>query len=129
MAISYSFVGVRHARTLLTDIAQCGVEPPKVLTDLVEASDDLAQVSAVSDPMPGLVKAVAAGQLRGKELDKQIANAAAALQIREFRAGLKARVEPALIREFITALDEGGAADEIIDSLRPRIRRGRSQVG
>jgi hypothetical protein len=69
--------------------------------------------------MAGLVKAVAAGQLRGKELDKQIADAAATLQLRDFRAGLQARVEPALIREFVNTLDEGGAADAVIDSLRP----------
>lgn len=119
MAISYSFTGVRHARALLAEIAECGVEPPKVLTDLIGAFDDLAKASAVSDPIGELVKAVAGGQLRGKELDKRVAETAVAMHVAEFRAGLQARVEPVLVRQFINALDEGGAADEVIDSLRP----------
>ena len=118
MAISYSFVGIRHAQTLLNDIAQCGVEPPKELTDLVESFDELANVSGASDPIGGLVKAVSSGQLRGKELDKKITDTAIAVQVGEFRAGLRARVEPAIVRQFIEALDGGGAADSVIDSLR-----------
>lgn len=118
MPISHAHIGVRHARTLLKDVANCGVQPPKVLVDLVDAFDDLAKTAAASsDPTSDLVKAVAAGQLRGKELDKQIAQAAAAIQVQEFRRGLQGRVEPAVIRQFVAALDEG-AADAIIDSLR-----------
>jgi hypothetical protein len=98
MAISYSFVGVRHARTLLKDIAACGVQPPKALTDLVDAFDELTQAPAVSDPMTGLVKAIATGQLRGKDLDKQISEAAAALRVQEFRTGLRSRVEPVVVQ-------------------------------
>jgi hypothetical protein len=120
MPISHAHVGVRHARTLLADITQCGVQPPKVLTDLVDAFDDLAKASAASDPTADLVKAVTAGQLRGKELDKQIALAATAIQVQEFRSGLQVRVEPAVMRQFFEALDEGGAADAVIDSLRPQ---------
>lgn len=120
MSISYAHLGVRHARTLLKDIAACSVKPPVILTELVDAFDDLAQTSAVSDPTTDLVKAVAAGQLRGKDLDKQIAQAAAALQIQEFRRNLQARVEPAVVRQFVEALDEGGCADAVIDSLRPQ---------
>jgi hypothetical protein len=119
MAISYSFVGIRHARTVLADIGQCGVEPPKALTDLVAAFDDLARVPAISDPISALIKAVTSGKLRGKELDKQIAEAAAGVQVRDFRTGLQARVEPAIVKEFVEALDKGGAADAVIDSLRP----------
>jgi len=120
LAISYSFCSVRHVRTLLTEISQCGVEPPKVLTELVSAFDELEHVSAVSDPIAGLVKAIVSGQLRGKELDAAVDDADDALRHRDFRAGLAARVEPALVRECITALDAGGAADVVIDSLRPQ---------
>ena len=128
MAISYSFVGIRHAHGLLADIAQCGVEPPQALIDLVETFDELAHAPAVSDPIGGLIKAVSAGQLRGKDLEKQIADAATAVQLQEFRTGLQARVEPALVAEFIKTLDEGGAADAIIDSLRPAFDEAASKL-
>ncbi|WP_264992406.1 hypothetical protein, partial [Mycobacterium montefiorense] len=108
MAISYSHLGVRHARTLLKDIAECGVKPPKTLTDLVDAYDDLAQASGVSDPMAALVRVVATGQVRGQELDEQISAAAAAVHVQEFRRGLQQRVEPAVMQQFVEALDEGG---------------------
>ncbi|MCV7428061.1 hypothetical protein [Mycobacterium montefiorense] len=120
MAISYSHLGVRHARTLLKDIAECGVKPPKTLTDLVDAYDDLAQASGVSDPMAALVRVVATGQVRGQELDEQISAAAAAVHVQEFRRGLQQRVEPAVMQQFVEALDEGGCADAVIDSLRPQ---------
>lgn len=127
MAISSS-VGVRHARTLLSDIAACNVEPPKVLVDLVSAFDDLAQATATTDPAAELVKAVAGGRLRGKELDKQIAAAAAALQVQEFRRGLQQRVERPLLMQFVQALDEGGAADAVIDSLRPQFDEAAAEL-
>ena len=69
--------------------------------------------------MTGLVKAIVSGQLRGKELDKAVDAADDTVRHREFRIGLQPRVEPAMVREFITALDDGGAADAVIDSLRP----------
>ncbi|RFZ49347.1 hypothetical protein MSS2_04244 [Mycobacterium marinum] len=119
MAISYAHLGVRHARALLNDITACGVEPPTVLTELVAAFDDLQLAATSKDhPTTELVNAVAGGKLRGAALDKQIAAAAAATQVQEFRRNLQARVEPAVVRHLIKALDEGGAADAIIDSLR-----------
>src|SRR5215217_4434811 len=117
MAISYSFAGARQARALMRDIAEF-VEPPDELSSLVDAFDELAQASAVTDPTTELVHAVAAGKLRGKALDEQIAKAVSAIHIQEFRVGLKARVEPALVKQFVQALNDG-AADAVITSLSP----------
>ncbi|MEW5808566.1 MAG: hypothetical protein AB1925_03855 [Actinomycetota bacterium] len=119
MAISYSFVNTRHAQALLREIAQFGIEPPEALTSIIGAHEELAKVTAARDPMADLVKAIAAGSLRGDELEKQVDRAADELHRRQFRADLRAHVEPAIVRQFVNAVDEGGGADEIIDSLRP----------
>jgi hypothetical protein len=118
MAISYSFASARDAEALIEQVAQCGVQPPQELTDLLDAFAELSQTTTDTDQTADLVKDVAAGRLRGEALNERIAQAHAGIQLRDFRNGLKARVEPVLVKEFVKAL-EAGAADAIIASLSP----------
>lgn len=118
--IDYSFLGVRHAKALLAAIAECGVTPPKTLTGLVAGFDELKSVSTQTNAVDELVKKLASGKpMSTAERDKAIEAAWAAHEIGQFRFNICQRVEPALLRQFGQALEDG-AADDIIASLTPQ---------
>lgn len=106
------------ARRLLDSITRRGVAPPQQLVELVEAYDAIADVSGTTSAVDVLVKNVLDNGLRGKALEKAVADAAAVQAAVTFRQGLAQRVETAVVHKFVREL-ERGAADEVIDSLRP----------
>jgi hypothetical protein len=115
--LDHAYVGVRDAKALLAAVQDCGVTPPQLLTDLLTGYDELNSADTGTNALDQLVKVFSTGQaMTPDQRDKVIADAWAAQGIAEFRAGLQQRVEPALLRQFGQAL-ENGAADQVISAL------------
>lgn len=113
---------ITHARALLDCIEAAGGTAPAKLTNLLGVVDQLAAAPADADPLAGLVDALADGQVTAKQLDATLAKAAAAENAKVFRDRLRQQSSGLVVKRFRAALEDG-AADEILDSLRPIVAK------
>lgn len=91
---------------------------PQPWPTILEGDAVLASQVAPQDPARAIVDAARSGELTVYKRDTLV-NEAALAQMRATYAGdLRRRIEPLMVAAFHRALDDG-AADEILDSLRP----------
>jgi hypothetical protein len=111
-------ITITHCRSLAASVEKAGGTVPTVLQNLVGGFDDLAgQMEQPSDPARAILDAYAAGKPdRAAEL---IAAAAQIQHDADYRVGLRQRAEVLFRERFFKELCQG-AADEILDSLRPQ---------
>ncbi|MEU9807582.1 hypothetical protein [Mycobacterium sp. NPDC050853] len=117
-ALGSPYLGMRHCRAFLDQLSSGGVAAPAALTDIAAAAGRLGAIQAGGDAIAQLVEDVAGGKLAGQELDDAITAAANARQVSVFKSELVVMFDRRAARLFAHALNDG-AADEIIDSLRP----------
>jgi hypothetical protein len=109
---------IAECRHFTDAITAAGGTIPAPLAGLLSAADLLMRPSATQDPVRGILDAALAGELDAKHLDSLIVDAAAQQQIAAYRQELRSRAERVLVQAFAAAL-KNGAADEVLDSLRP----------
>lgn len=116
MIINPLLCEITHARRLMAAVTDCGVQPPKTLTSVLEGLDALTASSAPADPTHVLIK----GALHGgpAQAEKMLADYAVAKLVAEERKNLRGKLEPEFLVEFCERLEDGGA-DDILDALRP----------
>ena len=107
------------AERLVAAVQEVGGRVPVELTNILTTLDMLNAQSVRSDPALAIVRAGAAGQLSEKKLTAMLAEAAQAQQVVDYTGEARQRIEPLLVREFTAAL-QAGAANDLIDSLRPQ---------
>jgi len=107
------------AERLVNDVQKVGGRIPVQLTNILTTVDMLNAQSATVDPAIAIVKAGVAGNLSEKKLQAMLGEAARQQSVADYTGDLRlARLEPLLTHEFSAAL-KAGAADELIDGLRP----------
>jgi hypothetical protein len=110
---------IPEARRLVSDVKQLGGTAPPALTQLLDLVESVKSTPAVPDPVGGLVDAAAAGKAgTAAELTKLVERAAKAELEAEYFKRLQAGIARDVSKRFAAEL-RGGAADQIIDSLRP----------
>jgi hypothetical protein len=121
MKLNSLTVSYADVTRLLSAIAELDVTPPRALTEVVAAHEKLtaALSSVVTNPVKMLVTAALDGHAGAEKVDRLLERAALARLVAEERRGLDQRVEPALVEELGRRLD-AGAADEVLDLIRPR---------
>ena len=108
---------------LATAVQEVGGRIPKTLAGILSGAALLnAHSGAATDPARHIVEAAAAGELTADKLDKMLAEAAQQQQQITYRAELRRNSEHHFVGVFHRAL-EAGAADAILDSLRPAFER------
>lgn len=105
-------------KTLVNAVTAAQGRVPDVLGHILSSATLLDRHSTVSDPAKALVDAAVAGELDEKRLSGLIDQAAHAQMVADFTGDVRQRLAPMLTAAFRTALKDG-AADEILDSLRP----------
>ena len=109
---------MQSARQLIAAVKDLGITPPKPLNDIIAGFDVLATHAAQPDPAQTIIDAAADGELTAEHLDELINEAATAQLLNEYRGPLCQRLEGRFVERFHKALCDG-AADEILDGLRP----------
>lgn len=118
MAMNSVGASLPAARQLVQSVRDVGGTVPESLTRILAASELLSVQPAATDPVKAILNAAAAGELDESRLADLVADAAAASAVRDYRSQVAGRVEAGLLDRFYKALC-AGAADEILDSLRP----------
>jgi hypothetical protein len=111
---------MRKPQGLLHALEGVGVAAPKVLSNLAAGFDLLGPTvqPAATDPANAILAAAVDGKLTGKSLDQLLSVAAAEAATINYRADFRLRAECKFAHRFHAALLEG-AADEVLDSIRP----------
>jgi hypothetical protein len=118
---------ITDCRRFADAVTEAGGTIPAPLARLLSTADLLMRPAAAQDPVRGILDAARAEKLDEKTLDKLIADAAQQDQIVEYRQGVGARAERLLVEEVHAAL-KSGAADELLDSLRPQFDKAAEQI-
>ena len=95
---------------------------PDALGNLLRGYGVLTSPAATEDPANAILDAVVDGSLTEAKLQKMLPPAALADKTGEFRAGLAGRAERMCVQRWYRELEKG-AADQILDSLRPEFDR------
>jgi hypothetical protein len=116
--MAMGMIAIGDCRALVAAVEKAGGTVPASLQNLLAGFDALAgQTVQPSDPARAILDAYAEGnQDRAAEL---ITAAAQIEHDAEYRRGLQQRAQVLFVERFYTQLCEG-AADEILDSLRPQ---------
>lgn len=112
---------MRHPSALLHALDGLGVKPPKSLQGLAAGFELLGPTisAAATDPASAIVDAALAGTLSQKQLDDLLSKAAAQVQVNLYRQEFRLRADRNFGQRFHEIL-KFGAADAILDSLRPQ---------
>jgi hypothetical protein len=110
---------IASCRALVGDVEKAGGTVPDSLQNLMAGFDDISgQITQPrSDPVKQILDAYAAG--KPEQAAKLITAAAQIEHDAEYRTGLRQRAAVLFVERFHLQLCEG-AADEILDSLRPQ---------
>ena len=103
---------------LVTAVQEAGGRVPSTLANILDGAHLLATARPVSDPARDIVAASVDGTLTAATLDELITVAAHAQVVNAYLGELRQRSEGLFVKEFHKAL-RNGAADELLDSLRP----------
>ena len=119
-------ISISTCRALTQSVENAGGATPAVLRNLLDGYDNLANQTAPSDPARQIIDAYAEGK---PDRAAELITAAAQLQHdADYRSGLRQRAEGMVVERFFKELCRG-AADEILDSAAPPIRRRRRSTG
>jgi hypothetical protein len=102
-----------------TTVTNAGGTVPDSLSNLLRGYELLASPAPTQDPANGILDAVVDGSLTEAKLAKLLPAAAGAAAANHFRAELAGRAERMAVSRFYRLL-KAGAADQILDSLRPK---------
>ncbi|WP_333894510.1 hypothetical protein [Mycolicibacterium gadium] len=105
------------AKQLVAAVENAGGTVPAALTNALDGLDLLNAHAAPSDPALSILSAAVDGTLDAERLDQLCADAARDEAINTYRQQLRGRAEGLFLDRFHRTLC-GGAADEILDSLR-----------
>ncbi|BBY54215.1 hypothetical protein H7J07_06265 [Mycobacterium koreense] len=118
---------LNDARQLVATVTDLGGTVPEALSHLIAASDALTAAPKPVDPLAELLDHAAAGKLTAKKFEETASASAQAHVAAAHRNELAARAESGLVERFgKTLLD--GAADEILNSLRPQFDKAAKVV-
>ena len=116
------------ARQLVADVESLGGKAPKTLHNLLDAHAALtAPPAPASDPLATILDAATDGTLSAKKLAELIDASAQSRAAETFRGDLARRAAGELVRRFGVEL-LNGAADEILDSLRPAFEQAAATI-
>jgi hypothetical protein len=112
---------MRTAQQLLWALEGLKVKPPKVLQNIAAGFELLGAPiqPAAADPAEAIITAAVDGKLTPKSLDELLTTAAAENTTNNYRQEFRLKAERKFVRQFHAALVDG-AADEILDALRPQ---------
>ena len=109
-------------------VTSAGGVVPDSLGHLLRGHELLTAPRATEDPANLILDAAVDGSLTAAKLDKLLPAAALAATANEFRAELASRAERMLVQRWYRTLEKDGAADQILDSMRPKFNEHAEQI-
>jgi hypothetical protein len=114
-------------RQFAQSVTSAGGTLPETLAALLRSHEVLTAPVVTEDPGNAILDAAAAGALDQKLLAKLLGPAALAASAGQYRAELAGRAERMLVMRWYREL-KAGAADAILDSLRPAFNEHAEQI-
>ena len=108
-------------------VSRAGGRVPDTLANILHGAALLNAPSAAPAPAKAILDAAVAGQLTEKSLTGLIEKAAHAQMVATYRGEQRRDSEHMFVAEFHRALKDG-AADEVLDSLRPQFDAAAEQI-
>ena len=109
---------LRDAQQFVDDVEKAGGRVPDVLANVLSGEALLKAHGTPTDPARAIVDAAVDGTLTESTVAELIGQAAMAQMIASYGGDLRRRAERMFVDAFFSELQHG-AADEILDSLRP----------
>jgi hypothetical protein len=120
-------VDIGDAVRLASSVAAAGGEIPSTLGHLLLAHDLLSSPGAAQPPERDIMTAALKGQLTDEKLAKLLPTAATAAMIANYARELAQNCAHVLLGQIHREI-EGGAADQILDSLRPKFDEHAAEI-
>jgi hypothetical protein len=121
---------MRHPQALIAALEGVNATPPKVLQNITSGFELLGDPvqRPTADPANAILAAAVDGKLTSKSLDELLSKAAAESTTNGYRQDFRLKADRKFAHRFHDAL-LGGAADEVLDGLRPQFEAVAAELG